>query len=71
VQTFVEGLLTYSMGRTEGYFDMPTVRKIVRDTAAKDYKFSAIVQAVVRSEQFEMRRVPQPVQSASNASKLK
>jgi hypothetical protein len=27
VQTFVEGLLTYSMGRTEGYYDMPTVRK--------------------------------------------
>jgi mono/diheme cytochrome c family protein len=65
VQTFVEGLLTYSMGRTEGYYDMPTVRRIVRDTAAKDYKFSAIVQAVVKSEQFRMRRAPQPVQSAS------
>jgi mono/diheme cytochrome c family protein len=65
VQTFVEGLLTYSMGRTEAYYDMPTVRKIVRDTAAKDYKFSAIVQAVVKSEQFRMRRAPQPVQSAS------
>jgi mono/diheme cytochrome c family protein len=60
VQTFVENLLTYSMGRTREYYDMPTVRKIVRDTAAKDYKFSAIVQAVVKSEQFKMRRVPQP-----------
>jgi len=65
VQTFVEGLLTYSMGRTEAYYDMPTVRRIVRDTAPKDYKFSAIVQAVVRSEQFKMRHVPQPVLSAS------
>ena len=65
VQTFVEGLLTYSMGRTEGFYDMPTVRRIVRETAAKDYKFSAIVQAVVMTEQFRMRRVPQPVQSAS------
>jgi hypothetical protein len=65
VQTFVENLLTYSMGRTHEYYDMPTVRKIVRDTAAKDYKFSAIVQAVVRTEQFRMRRVPEPVQSAS------
>ena len=45
---------------------MPTVRSIVRDTAAKDYRFSAIVQAVVKSDQFRMRRVPQPepVQSA-------
>jgi hypothetical protein len=65
VQTFVENLLTYSMGRTHEYYDMPTVRKIVRDTAAKDYKLSAIVQAVVRTEQFRMRRVPQPVQTAS------
>ena len=66
-QTFTENLLTYSMGRTRDYYDMPTVRKIVRDTAAKDYKFSSIVQAVVRSDQFKMRRVPQtdPVQSAS------
>jgi mono/diheme cytochrome c family protein len=64
VQTFVEGLLTYAMGRTKEYYDMPTVRRIVRETAAKEYKFSAIVQAVVNSEQFKMRRVPQPVQSA-------
>jgi mono/diheme cytochrome c family protein len=71
VQTFVEALLTYSMGRTREYYDMPTVRKIVRDTAAKDYKFSAIVQAVVNTDQFKMRRVPQkqpePVQSASGS----
>jgi len=65
VQGFVENLLTYAMGREREYYDMPTVRKIVRDTAAKDYKVSAIVQAVVKSEQFKMRRAPQPVQSAS------
>jgi hypothetical protein len=67
VQTFVEALLTYAMGRTREYYDMPAVRGIVRDTAAKDYKFSAIVEAVVYSDQFKMRRVPQPepLQSAS------
>jgi len=59
-QTFVEGLLTYAMGRTREYYDMPTVRRIVRETSAKDYKFSAIVQAVVASDQFRMRRVPKP-----------
>src|SRR5579862_5127825 len=68
VQTFTEALLTYSMGRTREYYDMPTVRKIVRDTAAKDYKFSAIVQAVVNTEQFKMRRVP-PQEPALSASK--
>jgi Protein of unknown function (DUF1592)/Protein of unknown function (DUF1588)/Protein of unknown function (DUF1585)/Protein of unknown function (DUF1587)/Protein of unknown function (DUF1595)/Cytochrome C oxidase, cbb3-type, subunit III len=60
VQTFVENLLTYAMGRTREYYDMPTVRRIVHETAAEDYKFSAIVLAVVNSDQFKMRRVPQP-----------
>jgi hypothetical protein len=39
---------------------MPTVRRIVHGAASSDYRFSNIVQAVVRSDQFRMRRVPQP-----------
>jgi mono/diheme cytochrome c family protein len=60
VQTFTERLLMYATGRTLQYYDMPTVRRIVRDAAKNDYKFSALVQAVVQSEQFRKRRVPQP-----------
>ena len=60
VQTFTERLLTYATGRTLQYYDMPTVRRIVRGAANDDYRFSTLVQAVVRSEQFSMRRVPQP-----------
>lgn len=58
VQTFTEGLLTYATGRKLEYYDMPTVRRIVRGAAANDYRFSTIVQAVVRSDQFRMRRAP-------------
>jgi mono/diheme cytochrome c family protein len=58
VQTLTEGLLTYATGRTLTHYDMPTVRRIVRGALAEDYRFSALVQAVVRSEQFRMRRVP-------------
>jgi mono/diheme cytochrome c family protein len=68
VQTFTEGLLTYATGRKLEYYDMPTVRRIVRGAAAGDYKFSALVQAVVRSEQFRMRRVPQPAVPAERAA---
>jgi mono/diheme cytochrome c family protein len=60
VQTFTEGLMTYATGRTLDPWDMPTVRRIVRTAAGEGYKFSALVQAVVRSEQFRMRRAPQP-----------
>jgi len=44
-------------GRKLDYYDMPTVRRIVVGAAGSDYRFSALVQAVVRSEQFRMRRV--------------
>jgi len=60
VQTFTEGLLTYATGRALEPWDMPTVRRIVSGAAASDYRFSAIVQGVVHSEQFRMRRMPQP-----------
>jgi mono/diheme cytochrome c family protein len=59
VQTFTEGLLTYATGRKLEPWDMPAVRRIVRTTANGDYRFSAIVQAVVRSDQFRMRRAPE------------
>jgi mono/diheme cytochrome c family protein len=60
VQTFTERLMMYATGRTLQYYDMPTVRRIVHNAAADDYKFSGLVQAVVRSEQFRMRRALQP-----------
>jgi hypothetical protein len=31
----------------------------VRGSASGDYRFSAIVQAIVRSDEFRMRRVPE------------
>jgi mono/diheme cytochrome c family protein len=65
VQTFTEKLLTYSTGRTSQFYDMPTVRRIVHNAAMNDYKFSTIVQAVVRSDQFRMRRVPAAASIAS------
>jgi mono/diheme cytochrome c family protein len=65
VQTFTQGLLMYATGRKVDYYDMPTVRRIVRDAAKDDYRFSSIVQAVVKTEQFRMRRAPQPASVAA------
>src|SRR5688572_14775384 len=55
VQTMTEKLMMYGMGRAAHYYDMPAVRAIARDTAAKDYRFSALVTAIVSSEPFQMR----------------
>jgi hypothetical protein len=54
-QTFTEGLMTYATGRKLEPKDMPTVRRIVRGAAASDYRFSTIVQAVVKSDQFQLK----------------
>jgi mono/diheme cytochrome c family protein len=69
VQTFTEGLLTYATGRKLEHYDMPTVRKIVRGAAPGEYRFSSLVQAVVKSDQFRMRRVPQPAPAAERVAR--
>ena len=69
VQTFTEGLMTYANGRKVEYWDMPTVRRIVRGAAAGDYRFVTLVQAVVRSDQFRMRRVPQAATNTTTSTK--
>jgi hypothetical protein len=58
-ETFVgvmtEKLLTYALGRGVEYYDMPTVRKIVRDAGANDYRFSSLILGVAKSTPFEMK----------------
>jgi hypothetical protein len=58
VQTFAERLLMYAIGRPVEHFDMPTVRHIVHAAAEQNYRFSTLVQAIVESEQFRLRRGP-------------
>jgi hypothetical protein len=55
VRMFIEKTMTYALGRGLEYTDMPTVRGIARDIAKDDNRFSAIVLAIVKSNQFQMR----------------
>jgi mono/diheme cytochrome c family protein len=69
VQAFTENLFTYALGRSLDYRDMPTVRRIVREAAADDYRFKSIVLAVVGSDAFRKRAAApgdRPTQTASN-----
>jgi hypothetical protein len=58
VQTFTEKLMTFGLGRGIEYFDMPTIRKIVRDAAQDNYRFSTLVLEIVNSDQFRMKSTP-------------
>lgn len=57
---FTDKLLTYALGRGLEYYDQPAIRAINREAARDDYRFSAIVTAIVDSEPFQMRRTPEP-----------
>ena len=56
VQTVVEKLATYALGRGLEHYDMPAVRRIMREAAAGDYRWSDLVVGIVESTPFQMRR---------------
>jgi hypothetical protein len=56
VSAFSEKILTYALGRGVEYYDVPAIRKIIRDAKREDYRFSSIVLGVVNSIPFRMRR---------------
>jgi hypothetical protein len=56
-ETVTEKLMTYALGRGVEYYDMPTIRKIVRDAAKDNYRVSSIVLGIAKSPAFQMRRV--------------
>jgi hypothetical protein len=53
--TVTEKLLSYAIGRGLEYYDMPVVRRIVRDSAAGGYRWSSLILGVVKSAPFQMR----------------
>ena len=56
VDTLTEKLMTYALGREVEYYDIPSIRKIVRESAAQDYRWSSIIIGIVKSTPFQMRR---------------
>ncbi|MDE2907053.1 MAG: DUF1592 domain-containing protein [Acidobacteriota bacterium] len=53
--TVTEKLLSYALGRGLEHVDRPTVRAVVRDAAADDYRWSALIGGIVKSPAFLMR----------------
>jgi hypothetical protein len=55
VDTVVEKMMTFALGRGVAATDMPSVRTIIRDAASRDYRFSSLVLGIVKSPSFTMR----------------
>jgi len=54
-QTITEKLLTYGLGREVQYYDAPAIRRILREAAPSNYRWSSLLVGIVNSTPFQMR----------------
>jgi cytochrome c551/c552 len=59
ISTFTEKLMTYALGRGIEYYDQPAIRAIIRDAAKQNTSIPAIIDAIIKSPQFQTRRARQ------------
>ena len=57
IGTMIERLLTYAVGRRLEASDMPIVRRIQREAAAHESRWSAVILGIVNSGSFPTRRI--------------
>ncbi len=55
VRTFIEKLMTFALGRGVEYYDMPAIRKILRETADRDHTWESVILGIAESAPFQMR----------------
>jgi hypothetical protein len=58
LRTLTEKLMTYGLGRGVESGDMPVLRAIVHEAERNQYRFSALILGIVKSEPFQMNRKP-------------
>jgi hypothetical protein len=56
ISNLTESLLAYGLGRVLEYYDMPAVRKVDREAARNNNRFSSFILGIVKSTPFQMRR---------------
>jgi hypothetical protein len=66
-RNLAEKLMTYALGRGLQFYDERAIRKVSAETAAADYKFSALVSGIVKSDPFRLRRGTKLVEQAARS----
>jgi mono/diheme cytochrome c family protein len=65
IRCLSEKMLTYGLGRGLEYYDRCALDQISKDLAKKNYRFSELITAIVKSTPFQMRRGEQDKTVAS------
>ena len=68
VTTMTEKLFVYALGRGIEAYDRPAIRRVVREAAKDDYRFSSLVRGIVRTTAFQMRTKPAEAPATSTGS---
>jgi hypothetical protein len=58
IETVVEKLMTYALGRGAEYYDRPAIRQILHESEPNEYRWSSVILGIVKSKPFQMRVVP-------------
>jgi hypothetical protein len=66
ISHFTEMLMSYALGRRVEHYDMPAIRRIVRDAKANDYRLSSLILGVARSAAFRTATAEQREKAESN-----
>ena len=67
IRTMTGKMMMYALGRGLESYDGPALRKIVRDAATTNYKFSSLVLGIVKSAPFQMRVAAGPLPGTQTA----
>ncbi len=62
-------LMMYALNRELEYYDMPQVRKIVRDASASNYTLGALITGIVNSDSFR-RQGPETQATKAQPTKV-
>lgn len=59
LSTFTEKLMTYALGRGVESYDEPALRSVMREAAKQNMTIPALIDAIVKSPEFQMRKAKQ------------
>lgn len=59
VDSLTEKLMMYAVNRRLEYFDMPQIRRIVRDAKNDNYTFASLILGIVNTDAFRKQGVPE------------
>ena len=68
VTTMTEKLWVYALGRGVEAYDQPAIRRVVREAAKENYRFSSLVRGIARTAAFQMRTKPEAATPISTGS---